>query len=137
MNPESNSKHHSKHDSVRRIVLPSGRTIEVVRVHDDEPVRTSGLHICPQCSSDLVQPVAWAEAPGAQRWELTLECPNCWWQHSDTYGPDQIAALEEELDEGVSAILRDLQRLTHANMADQIDRFIEALGADMILPEDF
>ena len=34
-------------------------------------------------------------------------------------------------------MLRDLQRLTQANMADQIDRFITALHADQILPEDF
>jgi hypothetical protein len=133
MNPESNSKH----QSVRRIVLPSGRTIEVVRVRDEAPARTTGLHTCPKCQSDLVQPVAWSEAADAQRWELTLECPNCWWQESGVFGPDQVAQLEEELDEGISAILRDLQRLTHANMADQIDRFVEALRADVILPEDF
>ena len=134
MNPESNSTKHS----VRRIVLPSGRTIEVVRVHDDEPVRSGGLHVCPQCESDLVQPMAWAERPGsANMWELALECPNCWWHHCGAYSGSDVAALEETLDEGVSAILRDLQRLTHANMADQIDRFVEALQADLILPEDF
>jgi hypothetical protein len=34
-------------------------------------------------------------------------------------------------------MLRDLQRLTQANMADQIERFAQALHADHILPEDF
>jgi hypothetical protein len=133
MNPESNSKNHT----VRRIVLPSGRTIEVVRVHDDEAVRPAGLHVCPKCESDLVQPVAWSEATQAGGWDLTLECPNCWWCESGTYGPEQVESLEEQLDDGVTALLRDLQRLTHANMADQIDRFIDALRADVILPEDF
>jgi hypothetical protein len=53
------------------------------------------------------------------------------------FDQDDVAALEERLDEGVEAILRDLQRLTHANMSDQIDRFAAALEADLILPEDF
>ena len=34
-------------------------------------------------------------------------------------------------------MLADLQRLAQANMADEIDRFISALRADLILPEDF
>jgi hypothetical protein len=133
MNPNSNSKH----QSVRRIVLPSGRTIEVIRFQDGEAVRSPGLHACPRCESELVQPIEWSESAAGSSWELTLECPNCWWSESGTFGPDEVGALEEKLDDGVTAILRDLQRLTHANMADQIDRFIAALRADVILPEDF
>jgi hypothetical protein len=34
-------------------------------------------------------------------------------------------------------MLRDLQRLTQANMADEIERFTLALDGDHILPEDF
>jgi hypothetical protein len=49
----------------------------------------------------------------------------------------QGARLEENLDEGLADMLRDLQRLTQANMADEIDRFTAALHADYILPEDF
>src|ERR1700758_302784 len=133
MNPNSNSNH----QSVRRIVLPSGRTIEVVRFHDADAVKAPGLHVCPKCDSDLVQPVEWSESTVGSSWDLTLECPNCWSTTTGTFGPDQVGALEEKLDEGVEAILRDLQRLTHANMADQIDRFVAALRADVILPEDF
>lgn len=132
MNPNPNSSH-----SVRRILLPSGRTIEVVRFQDGETVTPTGLHVCPSCSSELVQPVAWSEAGDGERWELILECPNCWWSETGLFGHREVTALEEKLDDGVSAIVRDLQRLTHANMADQIDRFIAALRADMILPEDF
>jgi hypothetical protein len=34
-------------------------------------------------------------------------------------------------------MLCDLKRLAHANMVEQIDRFVTALNADHILPEDF
>jgi hypothetical protein len=131
MNP---NKHQHQH-SVRRIVLPSGRTIEVVRFHETEE-STKGLHICPECCSNLVQPVAWAEAPD-ERWELTLECPNCGWITDGVYEREDVDLLEERLDEGLADMLRDLQRLTQANMAEQIDRFVAALHADLILPEDF
>jgi hypothetical protein len=126
----------SNHHSVRRIVLPSGRTIEVVRFHEDPKQATPGLHICPECVSDLVQPVGWSNA-GSEHSELSLRCPNCFWETEGSYRQDQIEQLEEQLDEGIEAILADLQRLTHANMEDQVARFVAALQADLILPEDF
>ena len=122
--------------SVRRIVLPSGRSIEVVRFHEERETTHQDLHVCPECSSELVQPVAWSEA-SESKWELTLRCPNCLWYGEGVYDHAQVERFEETLDEGLAAILRDLQRLTHANMADQIDRFTAALHADHILPEDF
>jgi hypothetical protein len=126
-----------KQHSVRRIVLPSGRSIEVVRFDGvEEPTTEGGLHICPDCRSDLVQPIEWSEAPG-ERWELLLGCPNCHWFDEGIYSQQAVYALEEHLDEGLADMLHDLQRLTHANMTEQVDRFIAALHADHILPEDF
>lgn len=122
--------------SVRRIVLPSGRTIEVVRFHDVDEAPRRSLHICPECDSDLVQPIAWSEAAEG-RWDLLLRCPNCAWEAEGIFDEEQVLSLEEQLDEGLSDMLRDLQRLTQANMADQLERFAAALRADLILPEDF
>jgi hypothetical protein len=133
---EAPMNQNSNHHSVRRIVLPSGRTIEVVRFHEDPKPPAPGLHICPECESDLVQPVAWSDA-GSERWELSLRCPNCFWETEGSYSQNQIEQLEEQLDDGIEAILTDLQRLTHANMEDQLARFVAALQADLILPEDF
>jgi hypothetical protein len=126
--------HHRDH-TVRRIVLPSGRSIEVVRFHDDaEGLRP--IHKCPSCKSDLVQPLAWTES-GNDRWELELECPNCLWSETGTYAREQVEQLEDRLDEGLAAMLADLQRLTQANMTEEIERFSRALTAGVILPEDF
>jgi hypothetical protein len=121
--------------TIRRIVLPSGRFIEVVRFSEaDNPTRE--LHICPVCSSDLVQPVEWAEDTET-RWQLTLECPNCLWLEHGVYDRHQIEELEDRLDEGLAEMIGDLQRLAQANMVDDIERFVAALNADQILPEDF
>jgi hypothetical protein len=122
--------------SVRRIVLPSGRSIEVVRFHDSEPEARGGLHVCWECRSELVHPVDWGRV-SADHWELELYCPNCGLHREGVFDQHDVAALEEQLDDGVDAILRDLKRLTHANMADEVDRFVAALAADLILPEDF
>src|SRR5437016_1122664 len=114
--------------SVRRIVLPSGKSIEVVRFHDGEDAAPQGLHACPQCDSQLVQPVDWSDA-GEEQWELLLNCPNCWWTTEGVFSQAQVHELEDQLDEGLAEMLRDLQRLTQANMADEMDRFVSALQA--------
>jgi hypothetical protein len=128
---------HSTNHSVHRIVLPSGRKIEVVRFGEEPTeVKTGPLHICPECQSPLVQPVDWAEA-GNDNWELSLRCPNCDWSTDGVYNQAAVEELEEHLDDGLADMLSDLQRLTKANMAEEIDRFLAALQADLILPEDF
>ena len=130
------SHEHEHNPAVRRIVLPSGRTIEVVRYHDKPGGGTRELHICSSCESDLVQPVAWSEA-GEERWELTLECPNCSWTETGNYGRHEVEMLEDQLDQGLAEVIADLQRLAHANTIAEIDRFSAALDANLILPEDF
>ncbi len=128
--------HRPDKQSVRRIVLPSGRMIEVVRFHEPEGSPNRELHICPRCSSDLVQPITWSEAAD-ERWEMMLECPNCWWSADGLYSREQVHAFEDHLEEGLSSVLADLKCLAHANMADQVETFVAALHADKILPEDF
>jgi hypothetical protein len=107
-----------------------------VRFHDGDQQTRQGLHVCGGCQSELVQPVAWSEAAD-ERWELTLHCPNCGLSTEGVYEREEVDQLEERLDEGLADMLRDLQRLTQANMADEIDRFVSALHADHVLPEDF
>src|SRR4051812_39357733 len=126
---------------VRKVVLPSGRSIEVVYFDPEpatplraEPARE--LHICPACHAHLVFPVEWDEHDSVH-WEVSLRCPNCEWHSTDLYSQDVVDRFDEELDRGTEALVRDLKRLTRANMEDEIDRFVEALAADALLPEDF
>jgi hypothetical protein len=94
------------------------------------------LHICPECHAQLVYPVEWSEHDSVH-WEVSLRCPNCEWESTDLYAQDVVDRFDEELDLGTEALVRDLKRLTRANMEDEIDRFVEALSVDAILPEDF
>ena len=129
------SDNHSENPAVRRIVLPSGRAIEVVRF-DDTATDQRDLQVCPSCDSDLVQPLSWSEAPDG-RWDLQLECPNCGHSESGSFTRLQIELLEDRLDEGLTEMIADLQRLTQANMTADVERFAAALNTDLILPEDF
>jgi hypothetical protein len=122
--------------SVRRIVLPSGRKIDVIRFAEQTDQDHRGLNICPECDSNLVQPITWAEA-GESAWQLELYCPNCDWEGEGVYDQQQIERFEDTLEAGVEDILNDLKRLTYANMTAEVDRFSAALRADLILPEDF
>jgi hypothetical protein len=144
MSPQPDNRHY-----VRRVVLPSGKTIEVVYFEDQvagapemEPSRevvsetTQDLHVCGSCSSDLVYPTEWDEA-GATHWEVALRCPNCEWNGTGVFQQELVERFDEELDRGTEALVRDLKRLMHANMEDEIDRFVDALDRDLILPEDF
>jgi hypothetical protein len=126
---------------VRRVVLPSGKTIEVVYFGDHEMTAATtdpaeDLHVCSHCDSELVYPVDWDEA-GDTHWEVTLRCPNCEWSGTGVFEQDVVERFDEELDRGTEALVRDLKRLMQANMEDEIDRFVIALQADHIVPEDF
>jgi hypothetical protein len=146
---------HDPRHYVRRVVLPSGKTIEVVYFEDQAaaaplgapasaaaaPVpahddRVQDLHVCGSCNSNLVYPTEWEEA-GATHWEVTLRCPNCEWAGTGIFEQDLVERFDEELDRGTEALVRDLKRLAHANMEDEIERFTTALDEDHIVPEDF
>ena len=140
MNPSSDNSHY-----VRRVVLPSGREIEVVYFDaqpapaDAEPIVSSperDLHECPECERTLVYPVEWEEASPTQ-WEVLLRCPNCEWSEVDTFDQPTVDRFDEQLDIGTEILLRDLKRLQQANMEEEIDHFVRAIGVDAILPEDF
>ena len=128
--------------AVKRVVLPSGKTIEIVYFAesaertDAAASRTTDLHVCPECSSSLVYPLAWEEA-GEEAWELELRCPNCEWIGDGVFPQAVVEELDEQLDHGTQVLVRDLKQLMHANMEEEVERFIAALHAGHILPIDF
>ena len=138
---------------VKRVVLPSGKTIEVVyfketdvpqppvegapAVPKDPPAEPhQDLHICTECSSELVYPLQWEES-GPVNWNVLLHCPNCDVYREGIFTQETVETFDEELDRGADALARDYNRLVRANMAEEIERFVGALASDAILPEDF
>jgi hypothetical protein len=131
---------------VRRVTLPSGRSIEVVYFEPlaadatirpaSSPAGVDDLHICPECDRNLVYPMDWEEA-SVTHWEVELRCPNCEWSQVGTYDQATVDRFDEQLDHGTEALVKDLRRLVQANMEAEAERFAAALNANAILPEDF
>ncbi|MEA2379651.1 MAG: hypothetical protein QOD13_3558 [Thermoleophilaceae bacterium] len=135
---------------VKRVLLPSGKTIEVVYFKDSAPIDEvperlldeppaephQELQVCIECSSDLVYPVQWEES-GMENWSVLLHCPNCDVYREGIFTQDSVELFDEELDRGADALARDYKRLMRANMAEEIERFVGALTAGAIIPEDF
>src|ERR1700755_2989561 len=133
---------------VRRVTLPSGRSIEVVYF---EPLaaeaagaaaaaapahQVEDLNVCPECDRDLVYPVDWEEA-SVTHWEVVLRCPNCEWTEVGKFDQATVDRCDEHLHLAAEPLVRALRGLVQANMEDEADRFAAALEANAILPEDF
>jgi hypothetical protein len=137
MTPQPESEH-----KVRQVVLPSGRTVEVVYFAERPGTRERAtdeqidLHLCGTCGSELVYPLDWEEE-GSSHWRVVLRCPNCEWAGTGVFEQEVVERFDLELDRGTELLVADLQQLTRANMEDDVDRFVTALGGDHILPSDF
>ena len=137
---------HDQAQNVKRVTLPSGKTIEVVLFGEAELATGTApqapaepdqdLHVCAECESELVYPVEWEES-GPENWSVLLHCPNCDACREGVFNQDTVEAFDEELDRGADLLAGDYRRLMRANMAEEIERFVGALEADAILPEDF
>lgn len=137
------SNHNENGQYVRRVVLPSGRAIEVVYFEPlpieaaaPEPRVLDDLQICPECDRDLVYPVEWEEV-SASHWEVFLRCPNCEWTELGIFDQPTVDRFDQKLDEGTDELICELSRLVKANMEEEADRFAAALAADAIWPDDF
>jgi hypothetical protein len=134
---------HQRH----QVQLPSGKRIEVVYLDNPLPPSlgagqtrsdptTEPLHVCFYCGGEFVHPLDWVEA-GPRQWRILLRCPECEATREGVFEQTAVESLDDELDRAAESLLSDLQRVTHANMVEEIDLFIRALDADLILPADF
>jgi hypothetical protein len=94
------------------------------------------LHVCFHCAGELAYPLDWCEE-GPRHWRIVLRCPDCESLREGVFEQGAVESLDDELDRGASALLADLKRIPHANRTDEIEFFVRALDADLIVPSDF
>jgi len=97
----------------------------------------TGLHVCPECRSHLVQPISWEQAEERGHWHLWRRCPECEWRGEGTFGEIQIDAYDIELDGGTELLNFELTQLARENMELLAETFATALAADLIGADDF
>ena len=98
--------------------------------------RTSALHECLNCPSELVHPVEW-EPTGPRSWSVLLRCPECEVFRTGVFEQETMDAFDRELDRGEDLLRAAYLQLAADNMSEETRRFSRALEADAILPEDF
>jgi hypothetical protein len=91
---------------------------------------------CPVCESRLLQ-LADAEPHPPGGWNVVLECPECWTTGELRLDDGGMEAFDEHFDDGIRAMIDELRRLSTESMLEDVQRFVGALQADAILPEDF
>lgn len=99
--------------------------------------KPTGLHVCPKCSSKLVQPTCWEQTSPRGHWRLWRRCPECEWLGDSVHGEREIDAYDEELDNGTASLADILRELERESMQRVVEVFATALEADLISAEDF
>jgi len=100
------------------------------------PLPPQDLTLCACCDRDLVYPVDW-EPAGSRGWSISLRCPECEWRGEGVYSQDVADRFDNALDIATQEVLDDFEDLRRANMEGDVERFLAALEAGQILPEDF
>ena len=99
--------------------------------------KATGLHVCPKCSSKLVQPTCWEQTSPRGSWRLWRRCPECEWCGDSVHGEREIDAYDEELDNGTASLADRLEELERESMQRVVEALATALQADLITAEDF
>jgi hypothetical protein len=97
----------------------------------------TGLHVCSECGSKLVQPVRWEQTASRGHWRLWRRCPECEWRSDGIHGEREIDAYDEQLDNGTEILAGKLEELERENMRRIVETFATALAADLIGADDF
>jgi hypothetical protein len=97
----------------------------------------TGLHVCPECGSSLVQPTRWEQTAKRGHWRLWRRCPECEWRCNGIHAEPEIDAFDEALDDGAEALAGVLEELERESMRQIADTFAAALDADLITADDF
>ncbi len=113
----------------RTIILPDGRVVQVLYTTPAVPVVRvpRRADVCPDCCSDLVQPVAWTPAP-AGTIKLTRRCPECEWSGASLFDEGEIALFEESIAGATDVLVSSLARLVSEREA--FDAALAALHRD-------
>ncbi len=114
--------------------VPGGDAMALAPPHGDP---REDLHVCPECASDLVHPVAWDGTGDDDLWTIERRCPNCEWQTVGRVTQDEAEIFDDTLNEGTEELLCVLRRMSRLNMEADAASFIDALQRDLIVPMDF
>ena len=101
-----------------------------------KPESREGLECCTLCPSRLAYPVR-CRRVGADKWDVDVRCPDCLQVVSSHGTTAELRRLDRALRAGRRVLQDHLREIERLEREAEIARFVEALAADAILPEDF
>jgi hypothetical protein len=122
---------HGQQDEPRLIDLTAPN-----RSHRESADRIDRLHACVSCKHELVYPLLCVQE-GPKYWRMTLRCPDCETDREGLFTQEAVDSFTDVLDRGERRLLNELARLARERMHEEVEFFIRALNADLILPSDF
>lgn len=103
----------------------------------DDTAAGKDLAICEACDRDFIVPVSVLDLIADDRCIVELQCTNCGVASLGVHDDRSLMQLDRALD-GAQELMRDaIEVLRVADDLDRVDRFVRALRADHLLPEDF
>lgn len=101
-------------------------------------------HICPKCSSKLVQPMAFEDTKCGGLTRVYRWCPDCYWAADEPMTFSEVLAYELEVQARRIPIEREVKRLEEKwrreerrQMEQMVDVFGRALDQNLVTADDF
>lgn len=95
-----------------------------------------GLIHCPECMSNVVNPVRWHESDDTHWW-IRVRCGNCGRVREVIASDDEAQRLDRELRPGIAEIAAALTKREQQRMRADLATLTRALECDLIAPDDF
>lgn len=106
-------------------------------MRQDDHTTTSALHVCTDCHRPFIVPISVLDVIDGDRCVVELHCTNCEQTSVGVYADAELTALDRELDATTAAMQNAVEVLDAVDEWERLERFVEALHAGLILPEDF
>ena len=115
--------------------LPTWPGLRWVRAALSAAAQT-GLHECRSCGREMVFAADRLQVD-EHRWKLRLRCGGCGSMRDAEATTAEAADFDATVAAHRASIAHELARLEAARMAEDVERFAEALRRDLIDPADF
>ena len=106
-------------------------------MRQDDHTTTHPLHVCTDCHQPFVVPVSVLDVLDAERCVVELHCTNCDETRIGVHDDAELIALDRDLEVTTATMQNAADVLEALDEWERAERFVEALHAGHVLPEDF
>ena len=104
---------------------------------DDHITTTTKLHVCTDCREPFVSAVSVLDVVDGERCVVELHCANCGETRIGVHGDDELAELDHDLEAAYATLASAVELFEALDEWERAERFVEALHAGHVMPEDF